>query len=201
MKTKTKKPQKQVLNKLNKKLASQLKRVKFLGVENIPPNDRLELLKAKYAKEIQSKEQELATLKAKLRNLVEFAEESESLKEPKAAEDKYAKSGLTEAVSDALGCLWRAGKGTAQGVTAGQIRDYILAHGFPLNADPQNFSVAINVTLNRLAANGRIASLTGAATIFSSGSQIPGRKFYRPRGFGEIAVGMVKKRRIRLLRK
>lgn len=164
-----KKTRKQVFNKLNKPLARHNKHVKLSGV-NENSNDRLELLKAKYDQEVQAKEQELAVLKAKLRNLVEFAEESQDLNVPKEATDRYASWGTTEAVFDAVNSLWHRGKGTSHyGITAGQVRDYMILRGFTPKADPHNFSITVNVTLKRLTDSGRIRS-----------GEFSGKKFYKP---------------------
>ncbi|HEY3762160.1 MAG TPA: hypothetical protein VGN23_10485 [Verrucomicrobiae bacterium] len=149
-KTKPETSRRSVFNKINKTVDKRVKRGKIKGVNDAKPNDRLEILTAKYEKEIQVKEGELAVLKAKLRSLKDFASESETLREPEPSSDKYASMGLTEAIADAAGYLWRVGKGTAHGVTAGQIRDFILAHGFPLNPDTRVFNVSIHVTLGRL---------------------------------------------------
>jgi hypothetical protein len=180
MKTTIKKPAKQVFIKLNKKLASCLKHVKVKGVNGDNPNDRLELLLANCDKEIQAKENELAGLKAKRRRLVEFGEEAEKLKEPEAAQNKYAEWGMTEAVLDATSALWRAGKGTSEGVTASQIRDYMIMHGFTLTANPHNFSIAVNVTLKRLAESGRILDRMGLGETDSANATVFGKMFYQP---------------------
>jgi hypothetical protein len=180
MKPKPKKPVKQVFNKLNKKLALHHKHVKVHVMNGDNPNDRLELLKTKCEQEIQAKEQELAVLKAKRRNLVEFGEEAEKLKVPEAAQDKYAHWGMTDAVLDAIDALWRTGKGTSEGVTASQIRDYVIAHGFTLQANPHNFSIAVNVTLKRLADSRRILSVMGYSKVDSGGLVVAGKMFYQP---------------------
>ena len=68
--------------------------------------DRLEILRAKYEQEIRGKEQELHALKAKLANLVEFAQESAKLtNSPEENPDKYANAGLSYAVLDAVHSL------------------------------------------------------------------------------------------------
>jgi hypothetical protein len=169
MKTKLKRPVKQVFRKLNKKLDSRLKHVKVSAMNGDNPNDRLELLLANCDREIQAKEQELAVLKAKRRNLVAYGEEAEKLKEPEAPTNKYAEWGTTDAVIDAFNNLWHTGKGTSHGVTASQIRDYMIAHGFTLSANPHNFSIAVNVTLKRLVDGRRIG-----------GVEFMGKTFYRP---------------------
>jgi hypothetical protein len=72
-------------------------------------------------------------------------------------------------VLHAVGYLWRAGKGADSGITAPQVRDFVIARGFPLVVEPHNFVVAVNVTLKRLAESGRVVS-----------QEVDNKKHYRP---------------------
>ncbi len=117
-------------------------------------NDRLEILKAKCEQEIQAKEREIQTLKAKLATLQTLAQEAEKLSNPEAEPDKYANMGMTESILDAVNHLESV---SVHGATASQIRDYMIAHGFnPSEENPHNFSIAVSVTLKRLSEQSRI---------------------------------------------
>jgi len=114
-------------------------------------NDRLEILTAACDQEIQKTEEKLRVLKAKRNTLVALSQESEKLTNPKSEPDKYANTGLTEAILDSVNRLKNI---SANGATASQIRDYMIAHGFKLSDLPHNFSIAVSVTLKRLAEDG-----------------------------------------------
>jgi len=169
MKTHKAKPRKRLFNKLNKNVDSTTKHDNLEGVKYESENDRLEILKRNYEQEIKGKKHEIMLLEAKLRNVIELAKESEKLRSPATPENKYASHGLTAAVLDAVGSLWRANKGTVHGVSAAQIRDFIILHGFMPKAEPHNFNIAFHVTLKRLCENQRIEC---DATL--------GKNFYKP---------------------
>lgn len=127
-----------------------------------------ELLKAKYDKEIQEKERELEVLKAKRAHLIEFADESKQLGDPNAEPPKYRGLGMTEAALDAVVCLSRTLRPGKSGVTAAEVQQYLLVHGF--TATTNEFPIALAVTLKRLAESGRISSRV-----------MLGRRLYRKR--------------------
>jgi hypothetical protein len=152
---------KSVFNKSKKSVDKFIKHVRLKGVKDKNPNDRLEILQAKYEQDIRTKESELATLRAKLATLRTLAQESEKLANPESEPDKYATWGLTQTILDAVERL----KGvSAYGANTSQIRDYMIASGFRLSEEnPHNFSVAVAVTLQRLKTQGRVklVSLNG----------------------------------------
>lgn len=191
LKNKPKSSRSSVFIKLNKSVDKKAKHRKVAAMGNEVPNDRLEMLKLKYQQEIRAKKNELATLEAKLRCLDEFTKDAEKLREPEPALDKYAGDGLTYALYDAAVYLWRAGKGTANGATAGQVRDFILAHGFPLSPDARAFGVSIHVTLARLVEAGKL-KVTNES----------GMNFYKPvqSSFGHIGSKMSRGRSMRVKR-
>ena len=112
--------------------------------------DSLFVLRDKYQDEIKLKKQELAALELKLKAVEEFIGEAKPLMMPDKGSDKYAQTGLTDAVLDAVGCLCKAGKGTQYGVIPSQVRHYLIHHGFPLSATPRNFTITVNTALIRL---------------------------------------------------
>jgi hypothetical protein len=169
MKNTIKQPRKQLFRKPNISLDVKTKHAKLKGVNGSTSNDRLDLLIKGYEQQIRAKEGELLTWKAKLQTAVELARESENFRVAETPGDKYSEAGTTEAVFDAIACLWRDGKGTARGVIAAQIRDFILAHGFNPKCEPSNFSTAIGVTLNRLTSGKRIICV-----------EFGGKNYYRP---------------------
>jgi hypothetical protein len=121
------------------------------------PDDRLEVLRGKYELEIREKERELHALKAKLANLIEFAEESEKLGNlTEGTSDKYAHEGLTYAALDAVHSLCKSGKRANQGVSAVEIGNYLLAHGYKNVSSKNVFGISVNVTLKRLAESGKV---------------------------------------------
>jgi hypothetical protein len=179
---------KPLFNKNGKSLDLFKKHRKLKGVNNVNPNDRLEILKANYEREIQDTETKLHELKAKLATLITLAQESEKLTNPESNPDKYANKGLTDAILDAVNCLKSV---TASGATASQIRDYLIAHGFtPNEENPHNFSIAASITLKRLAESGRVHR-----TPLESGNYY--KPVQRPQGsslrrFGRIGTGMLR---------
>jgi len=156
-----------VCNIFNKKLALCNTQRK---VEPMNP-DRLELLKAKCEQEIRAAEESLRVLKAKRDNLIALAQESEKLANPESEPDKYGKTGLTEAVFDAVKEIWLA---TGKAATAPQIHNYLLAHGFKAG---ENFGTAIYTVLTRLCESHRIT--WGHVSKHVPGMPPP-RKCYRP---------------------
>jgi hypothetical protein len=134
-------------------------------------NDRLEKLIANYEREIETKERELASLKAKLSNLRMFERAAEILENPQAEPDKYANTGATQAILDALGSIYPTGVKDKRGATAREISDYMVAHGFQPKTIGQTFHVAVSVTLRRLAEARRVHK-------FSEGDG----NFYKPVG-------------------
>lgn len=133
-----------------------IKHDKLKGVKDKNQNDRLEILKAKYEQEIQAKERELETLKAKLVSLRAFASESEKLGDPESASDRYAGTGLTVSILDALYRLWPEGASDKRGATAREITDYIIANGYRPPTMGQGFNISIAVTLQRLEKQRRV---------------------------------------------
>lgn len=165
---KTRRKSQLLLRKSNKLVDAKTKHVKFNGMNGAHSNDSLQIVKRKTEQEIRDAKQKLLALEAKLRTITELEAESKKLRPEETPENKYAQSGTTEAVLDAIQCLWRDGKGTARGVLAAQIRDFMLAHGFNPNCDPSNFSTAVGVTLGRLAGR-RIECV-----------EFAGKNYYRP---------------------
>ena len=154
-----------------KKLALPNRRCKVSRMNGEGDKGQLETLRAYYENEIRKKESDLATLKAKLANVGELARDAATLSNPASEPNKYSNSGLTEAALDALGFLWRSGRGSQLGITAAQVRDYMLAHGYaPAESSPHNFEINVSITLRRLADSGRIER-----------AERLGRKFYRPK--------------------
>ena len=153
-------------NKNKKTLDLFNKHCRFTRVKANDSNDRLEILLGNCDGEIQATEERLRVLKAKRNTLVLLAQESEKLANPESEPDKYNETGLTEAILDAVNRIKNV---SVSGVTAPKIRDFLIAHGFPLTENPHNFSVAVNVTLKRLADSGRVKR-----TVLPSGN------FYRP---------------------
>lgn len=153
-----------MVKKLNKTVDSRLKRSRVKTVNDEQPNDRLQILKEKYDQEIQAKEQELVVLKSKREHLLKFAQESDELRNVNVEEDRYANMGMTDAVIDALNCLWKSGKDTR--ITAPDIRNYLIFHGIPLEERTKNFHVALSVTLKRLADSKRIVRVDENGKIF-----------------------------------
>ncbi|MGO8838081.1 MAG: hypothetical protein ACLQAH_06085 [Limisphaerales bacterium] len=147
---------KPTFNKSRKRLDLFNKHSKVKRMNGTIQNDRLESLKAACEQEIQETEEKLRSLRAKLNTLLTLAQESQKLSNPKSEPDKYANMGLTEAVLDVVNRLKNV---SPAGATASQIRDYMIAHGFPLTEKPHNFSIAVAVTLKRLEEAGRIGSI------------------------------------------
>jgi len=170
MKTTVKTACLKVFRKLNKSIDSKTKHARVKTVNGNAPNDRLAIVIKDYDRQIEALEKEILTLKAKRRTAVEIAGESEKLRPAvETPADKYATFGTTEAVQDAIECLWRDGKGAARGVIAAQIRDFMLSHGFNPNGEPKNFSTTVGVTLNRLLQGKRIEHV-----------EFLGKNYYRP---------------------
>lgn len=148
-KSRPKRINKPVFNKFKKCVALFTKhgRVKRMN------NDRLEILKKKYEQELLAKQRELQEVKSKLANLRLFEQESAKLINPKSEPDRYVKMGMTQAILDAVERLKNV---SVKGSTQSQIRDHIIACGFPLPESPQNFSIAVSTTISRLVESGRL---------------------------------------------
>ena len=116
-------------------------------------NDRLEILKANCDQEIQETEDKLRVLKAKRASLVLLAQESEKLANPKSEPDRYANMGLTDTILDVVERLKDV---SIIGSNTSQIRDYMIAYGFPLSENPHNFGIAVATTLQRLTGQRRV---------------------------------------------
>ena len=128
-------------------------------------NKSISAIRSGYLAEIEAKQNEIAVLREKLNRLAQVDKESEPLFTPP---DKYRKMGLTAAVIDAVSALHRIGAADADGVSAAQVRDFLSAHGFK---EPQDFDVAVHVTLSRL------SSRTDERVLLSRES---GKKRYKP---------------------
>ncbi len=170
-KLRSKPSNKRLCNKTNKRLDLYIThdRVKGMAV------DRLEILKAKCEQEIKDAEDNLRVLKAKLANLVLLAHESEKLANPESEPDKYAKTGYTEAVYDAIKSIWAVRK---VGVTTGEIKNYLIAHGFKSGS---NFDTSVYTILNRLVEGGKVACIETRILVRGGLPSIPGRKTYKPK--------------------
>lgn len=130
-------------------------RVKRVNGKN--QNDRFEKLKTKYQQDIRAKERELQRLKASYATLLAFGREAENLDNPDSEPNKYVGKGVTEAVLDALNCVFPAGANDRRGATAREIADYMIAHGFSLSEEnPHNFNITVAVTLKRLSEQERV---------------------------------------------
>jgi hypothetical protein len=128
-----------------------------------------------YLAEIEAKQKDIADLREKLKRLAQVDKESEPLFAPP---DKYRNIGLTAAVIDAVSALHRTGAADADGVSAAQVRNFLAAHGFK---QPQDFDVAVHVTLSRLSARNDERILL---------SRDSGKKRYKPNNtFNEIISG------------
>jgi hypothetical protein len=172
---KTAKPRPEQLNKLvfnktKKRVDTFIKHDRLKRVNDKNQNDRLEILKTKYEQEIQAKERELETLKAKLASLQAFVHESEKLGNPESAPDRYTDKGLTDSILDALYRLWPDGAADKRGLTAREITDYILAHGYKPPTGGQSFDISIAVTLQRLKEQRRVEK-----------KREEGNNFFKPR--------------------
>jgi hypothetical protein len=135
-------------------------------------NDKsIKAIRAGYLAQIETKQQEISALREALKRLDQVDRESEPLFTPP---DKYRKTGLTEAVIDAVTALHRLGTAEPDGVSAAQVREFLAQHGF---RQPQDFDVAVHVTLDRLSArnDGRILK-----------SRETGKKRYRPHDLNEF---------------
>jgi len=132
--------------KVGKKLALCITHGKVMKM-----SDRLDILKTKCEQEIAETKDKLHVLEAKLANLISLAHESEKLANPEAEPDKYAETGLTEAVLKAVQDLWSVRK---IGSPVGDIKNYLLAHGFKAG---ENFHTAIYTVLGRLVEGGHVA--------------------------------------------
>jgi hypothetical protein len=165
-KTRLKRLNKPLFNKTNKTLDlfNQHGRLKRVNDKN--QNDRLEILKANCEQEIRDTEEKLRLLRAKRGNLIMLAQESEKLANPKSEPDRYANKGLTETILEVVERLKNV---SVHGANTSQIRDYMIAHGFPLYDNSHNFSVAVATTLQRLVAQRRVRRIREA-----------GNNFYKP---------------------
>lgn len=146
-------PNKKRINKRKKKLDLFNKRVYRKRVNNENRQDSLETLKAHYTEQIRAKENELAVLKAKLAELVGFANELKTIERPGFKPNKYADTGLTEAILDVVTFICKTRSNAGKGVDAARIKSHLLANGFKRT---EQFSVAVSVTLGRLIESGRI---------------------------------------------
>ena len=163
-------------NKMQKRLALCNTHGKVKGMNS----DRLEILTAKCAEEIREAEDRLRVLRAKHANLVALAHESEKLADPESEPDKYAKTGITEAVLEAVRVLWGVRKIGASPI---EIKNHLLAHGFKAG---ENFDTAVYTVLGRLSESGQIIdenrNKLRIAVPLKDGRMIrlPPRKIYRP---------------------
>jgi hypothetical protein len=158
---------KRVFRKINKSLDLFSKQIRVNPVSGNNQNDRLEILKANCEQEIRETEEKLRRLRAELGSLVLLAQKSEKLANPKSEPDRYANMGLTDTILDVVDRL----KGVSVvGSNTSQIRDYMIAHGFPLSDNPHNFGISVATTLQRLTEQRRVKR-----TRISSGN------FYKPK--------------------
>jgi hypothetical protein len=111
--------------------------------------DRLSMLRGKYAAEISQKESELKELRAKLHLIDELESDAEGLSSATNGALKYAdkKISLTDAIIETVNAI-----GT-KGVAASKVAKELKSNGFP--ADGKNFMVVVGTTLRRLASNER----------------------------------------------
>src|SRR5688500_11044986 len=103
-------------------------------------NTGFERLRRRYEEQITRKKSELNMLETKLALLLELESENSQLNLGVDALS-YAGKGLTEAILEALPHFGE------QGVTAGNLRQHLLAHGF--QPAGKNLAVSLNTTLNR----------------------------------------------------
>jgi hypothetical protein len=158
---------KRLFNRTEKSLDLFSKQSKLGSVSGNNQNDRLEILKANCEQEIRETEEKLRRLRAELSSLVLFAQKSEKLANPKSEPDRYASMGLTDTILDVVERL----KGVSVvGSNTSQIRDYMIAHGFPLSENPHNFGISVATTLQRLTEQGRVKR-----------AKISSGNFYKPK--------------------
>ena len=121
--------------------------------------DRLDVLKGKYLKLIETKQGEITAIRQKLSLLDELKAEADSLtlfptanltENGKSKENQFAASGLTESV------IKMASWFGDMPFTPPEMRDYLLKNGF--KPAGKNFSVSVGTTLKRLAERGIILS-------------------------------------------
>jgi hypothetical protein len=151
----------------NKNVALFNKHVTVSGVSEI------ELLKSKYAQEIEKKLEEVRVLRAKLDQLTEFGNESKQLQNPSSVVAKYAHMGVTEAILNAVNSLVKTGR-CPEGATAAQVKSYMLANGFRPKTQGSVFDISVSVILKRLKDSGRVSSRSSAL----------GRRLYKPMPIG-----------------
>lgn len=123
-----------------------------------PLETKAEAIRARI--EDQSRElQELQTKISSIRTTIEIAQNgTPELPITIIEAEKYSKLGTTEAVLDAVNSY--AGE---NGLTRGELVGLIKRHGLKIN--PKNVYSAVSITLNRLAATGRIRRLDNADKI------------------------------------
>lgn len=123
--------------------------------------DRLDVLKAKYLKQIDAKQDEIAAIRQKLLVLDELKAEADNLELPELpisiprkvlgadlSEHAFAATGLTDSVIKSVS--WFGTKA----FRPPDMRKHLLEHGFKPTG--KNFGVSVGTTLKRLAARGKI---------------------------------------------
>lgn len=127
------------------------------------PEDRLDMLKDKYLKQVDLKQAEIAAIRQKIALLDELKSEADTLSLPdipgtipakngNSSEHSFASTGLTESVLNAVSWF-----GTKT-FRPPEMRKHLLSVGFKPNG--KNFNVSVATTLNRLAARGKLARET-----------------------------------------
>jgi hypothetical protein len=132
--------------------------------------DRLDMLKSKYLKQIDNKQAEIAAIRQKLMLLDELKAEADSLGLFDAAitvvantngpkDHSFASTGLTDAVMNSVSYF-----GT-RAFSPPEMRRYLLENGFKPSG--KNFAVSVGTTLTRLAAREKIlASVVNGRTVY-----------------------------------
>jgi hypothetical protein len=109
-------------------------------------NKNINAIRVGILAQIHTKHQEIIELREQLKRLNRVDKESEPFV---VSSVEYRNIGLTAAIIHAVNALHSSNVYGADGVSATQVRDFLLAHGF--NNQPQDFDVAVHVTLARLA--------------------------------------------------
>ena len=123
--------------------------------DDVKNKDRLDVLRAKYATQIQAKEEEIKALRARLLDINELIAEADggyllpASEMVATARPQSGGVGLTPAVLAAVNSLNRL-------CSPPDVRAYLISTGYPSSA--KNFAVMIGSTLRRLAEQGKILS-------------------------------------------
>ena len=127
------------------------------------PEDRLDMLKEKYLKQVDLKQAEISVIRQKIALLDELKSEADTLSLPgipsaipgvngDQREHAFASTGLTESVLKAVSWF-----GTKP-FRPPEMRKHLLKEGFKPSG--KNFNVSVGTTLNRLAERGKLVRET-----------------------------------------